>query len=358
MIKISIGGVKMKKVTMQDIANILNVSRVTVWKVLNNQPGVSKPLRDQIIMTAKDTGYLKPGQEAEAYLTENGDPHSEKQPKKTISVVISRPESSLFWINIIHSLAKVLDTQGINMMYTYLPASYQEGYVLPSVLTNGTSKGMVILNVYDIHLLTMLNNLSIPKVFLDLVTDFPMDTITGDVFLLAGQRKIEEITNSIIRKGRTEIGFIGDISYALTNKERFEGFKLALEKNNIKMQEKYCLTRKIGIYSYYEEISSFLDNLDKMPQAFVCASDFIANFMMQYFVEHNYKVPEDIALSGFDGSTEYSMVTGKLTTVNVPTHHLGIRLANQLLYRIEHPNAPLELTHIYSDIIWGKSTDF
>ncbi|HBY71691.1 MAG TPA: LacI family transcriptional regulator, partial [Lachnospiraceae bacterium] len=58
----------MKKVTMQDIANILNISRVTVWKVLNNQPGVSKQLRDQILLTAKETGYLKPGQEAEAYL--------------------------------------------------------------------------------------------------------------------------------------------------------------------------------------------------------------------------------------------------------------------------------------------------
>ena len=348
----------MKKVTMQDIANILNISRVTVWKVLNNQPGVSKPLRDLIILTAKDTGYLKPGQEMEAYINESGDPYSENEPKKTISVVISRPESSLFWINIIHALAKDLDTQGINLMYTYLPAKHHQGYVLPSVLTNGTSIGIVILNVYDINLLAILNKLSIPKVFLDLVTNFPMETITGDVFLLAGKMRIKEITNSIIRKGRKEIGFIGDINYALTNKERFEGFKSALEDNNIEIQEKYCLTSKIGIYSYYEEISSFLDNLDKMPKAFVCASDYIANFMMQYFVEHNYQVPEDIALSGYDGSTEYSMVTGKLTTVNVPTHHLGIRLANQLIYRIEHPKAPLEVTHIQSDIIWGKSTDF
>ena len=41
----------MEKVTMQDIADMLNISRVTVWKVLNNQPGVSK-LRDKVLLAA------------------------------------------------------------------------------------------------------------------------------------------------------------------------------------------------------------------------------------------------------------------------------------------------------------------
>lgn len=346
----------MKKVTMQDIANILNISRVTVWKVLNNQPGVSKQLRDQILLTAKETGYLKPGQEAEAYLEENNI-YFEGKSKKSISVVISRPESSVFWINIIHAIAKELDTKEFNLMYTYLPPNYYKGYTLPNVLTNGTASGMLIMNVYDIQMLRMLNSLDIPKVFLDLVTDFPVDTLTGDLFVLAGKRSVKEITASLIKQGRTEIGFIGDIHYALSNKERYEGFLAAMEENNIEVKKKYCLTSKLGIYTYYEEISAFLSSLDRLPQAFVCVSDYVANFMMQYFAEHGLRVPEDVALSGYDGSTEYSMVSGKLTTVFVPTHQLGSRLANQLIYRIEHPDTPLEITHIYSHIIWGKSTE-
>lgn len=347
----------MKKVTMQDIADILNISRVTVWKVLNNQSGVSKPLRDQILLTAREIGYLKPGQEAEAILEESSISLEERS-KKTICVVISRPESSVFWINIIHAIAKELGKQGVNLMYTYLPPNYYKGYVLPSTLTNGTAGGMLIMNVYDSQLLAMLNRLNIPKVFLDLVSDFPLDTLTGDLFLLEGKKTIKEITNSIIQKGRTEIGFIGDIHYALTNRERYEGFVAAMEENNIEIKEEYCLTSKIGIYTYSEQITDFLNNLDKMPEAFVCASDYVANFIMQYFVEHGLRVPEDVAMTGYDGSTEYSMVSGKLTTVLVPTHQLGTRLAHQLLYRIEHPDTPLERTHIFSEIIWGKSTDF
>lgn len=343
----------MRKVTMQDIADMLNISRVTVWKVLNNQPGVSKKLRDRVLSAAKETGYFKPGEK----ITEQADQNSEYI-NKTVSVVISRTEPTVFWINIIHALAKELDKYGINLMYNYLPPSYYEGYSLPEVLYNGTVGGIIIINVYDVKLLSMLNKLNLPKVFLDVASDFPIDTIAGDLIVLEGKRSVKIITEDIIKKGRTEIGFIGDIHYALTNKERFEGFLAAMEENHLEVQDKYCMTGKIGIHTYYEEISDFLDKLDKLPQAFVCVSDFVANFLMQYLIEHGYKVPEDIAISGYDGSTEYSMVSGKLTTVNVDTFHLGKRLAKQLLYRIENPKAPKEITYITSDIIWGKSTEF
>lgn len=344
----------MKKVTMQDIADMLNISRVTVWKVLNNQAGVSKALRDRVLLTAREIGYLKQGNEVKEY-TEH---INIGNVKKTVSVVVSRPESSLFWLNILHAFAKELDTHDVNLMYTYLPPNYYKGYTLPSILSNGTVGGMLIMNVYDIKLLTMLNKLNIPKVFLDVVSDFPIDTITGDLILLEGKRAVKEITNEIIRRGRTEIGFIGDIHYALTNKERFEGFLAAMKENHLEVQEKYCMTGKIGIYTYYEEISAFLNRLDKLPQAFVCVSDYVANFLMQYLMEHDYEVPTDIAISGYDGSTEYSMVSGKLTTVNVDTAHLGSRLAKQLLYRIENPNSPIEIIQINPNVVWGKSTEF
>lgn len=343
----------MKKVTMQDIADLLDVSRVTVWKVLNHKPGVSKSLSNQILSTAREVGYLKPGQDEKDFIEPNMN-----NSQKTISVIISRPKSSVFWVNIIHAVAKELDRHGINLMYTYLPPNFYKGYVLPGALTSGSVDGMLIMNVYNKELLVMINKLNIPKVYLDLVTDFPIETITGDLVLLEGESTVKKITDRIIKKGRTEIGFIGDVNYALTNKKRFDGFLAAMKENKLKVNPNYCLTGSIGIYTYYEEISAFLDNLNKMPQAFVCASDFIASFLMQYFMEHEFKVPNDIAMSGYDGSTEYSMVSGKLTTVQVQTSSLGKRLAQQLLYRIENTQSSIAVTHIYSKIIWGKSTDF
>lgn len=48
----------MKKVTMQDIADTLSVSRITVWKALNNKEGVSQELREKILGSAREMGYF------------------------------------------------------------------------------------------------------------------------------------------------------------------------------------------------------------------------------------------------------------------------------------------------------------
>ena len=346
----------MKKVTMQEIADSLNVSRVSVWKVFNNYPGVSEQLQNSIMTRAKEMGYFKAGQTS-INDKESLSSFDEEEPL-TVSVVVSRPESSLFWMNIIHQIAKELDKSNINLMYTYLPSKYTADYTLPASLTSKTTQGMIVLNVYDSDLLTMLNNLTIPKVFLDMVTSLSIESIRGDLFLLEGKSSIEKITDSIIQKGRTEIGFIGDIQYAKTNQNRYEGYLAAMAKNKITVKKEFCLTSEIGIYTYAEEINSFLSQLPKMPQAFVCTSDYVAHFLLRYLEEHNYKVPKDVAVSGYDGSTEYPGIAGNLTTVQVKTKELGKRLVKQLLYRMEVTDSPYEVTYLHSNIIWGKSTDF
>jgi len=243
-------------------------------------------------------------------------------------------------------------------MYTYLPSKTSEGYTLPSILTGQALDGIIILNVYDYDILSMLNNLSMQKVFLDLVTPFPEDTLSGDLFLLEGKSMVSKITASIIQKGRREIGFIGDIAYARTNHDRYLGYLEAMNQNQIPINKDYCLTHSIGIYTYAEEINTFLAGLKKMPEAFVCASDYVAHFLVKYLNANNYKIPEDVAISGYDGTTEYIDQENYLTTVMVQTKELGKRLVRQLLYRIANPDAPIEVTYIYSKIKFGESTNF
>lgn len=48
-----------KKVTMQDIADKVGVTKVSVSKAINNQPGIGENLREQILKTAKQMGYIK-----------------------------------------------------------------------------------------------------------------------------------------------------------------------------------------------------------------------------------------------------------------------------------------------------------
>ena len=79
----------MSKVTMQDIADELGISRVTVWKVFNNHSGVSEAIRESVLQKAKELGYSK-------FMQEPASIPNDPQEDKTVSLIVSRPDSSTF----------------------------------------------------------------------------------------------------------------------------------------------------------------------------------------------------------------------------------------------------------------------
>ena len=90
----------MKKVTLQEIANSLGISRTTVWKVFSGHEGVSDSLRTKVIAKAQELGYAIP--EDFQYPSS-----AEETTPVNIAVAVCRPETSLFWMTIIHQIAKI-----------------------------------------------------------------------------------------------------------------------------------------------------------------------------------------------------------------------------------------------------------
>ena len=228
----------MKKVTIQDIADSLGVSRTTVWKVFSGKEGVSEELKDRIITKALEMDYLLP---------EGIEPlrHSEKRSADkplNIALAVSRPETSIFWMTIIHQIAKEFSDQNVNLVYTYLPSRVDKDYVLPLSLTNGTTHGMIVMNVYNQQLLKLLSDCNIPKVFFDTAVSVPASELNGDVILMENYNSVFTLTEHLIDKGVKSFGFIGDIDYAKSNYERYEGFLKALYVHRLPVDHKQILT--------------------------------------------------------------------------------------------------------------------
>ncbi len=339
----------MKKVTIQDIADALNISRVSVWKVFSGREGVSSDLRSKIIHKAIEMGYNMPTGFYDETVA------SFDEPQATISVAVSRPETSVFWINLIHEIAREASGSNVNVMYTYLPSEVTSDYVLPSSLTDGSIQAMVILNVYNETLLKKLSSLPMPKVFMDTVASMPFEQLNGDLLLIEGRSCVSKITDQIIKQGKTKIGFIGDIKYAQTNFERYYGFKTSMKKAGIPLDESICLTHSIGADTYKEEISEFLTSLDELPEAFICVNDFVADIVCRKLTEMGKKIPTDILISGFDNQTDLNYPV-PLTTVHVSSSDFGIKLARQAVYRLTHPKASREIIYICPEVIFREST--
>ena len=336
----------MEKVTMKDIADALNISRVTVSKAFNNQAGVSDALRETIFDKARELGYTKL-----PYQAQTGSQAPAAQEERTVALVVSRPESSFFWTGIIHRMAQELSEYNINLMYVYVPSTFTRDFVLPSVLFGSTLSGIAVVNVYDPVILGMVNDLPLPKVFLDTIPTLTDRKLNGDLLLIEGYRTEAEINESLILDGHKEIGFIGDINYAQTNKERYLGYRESMDRYKLPIRPEYCCIDSMGVFSYEKEIYAYLDGLSQWPTSFVCVSDYVAHFVQQYLSDHQQKLPHPVVLTGFDSTDEYTNVSGRITTANVPTGLLGKRMALQLLFRTNHPDAPDELTFIKPSII-------
>lgn len=340
----------MKKTTMQDIAASLGISRTTVWKVFSGQDNVSDALREKILLRARELNYKIPPAASADHPGVSAAPLPE-----SIALAVCRPETSLFWMSIIHQIAKELSFHNVNLIYTYLPSEIDEDYQLPSTLTNGQVSGMIVMNVYHQRLLHLLSDAPVPKVFLDTATHVPFSALNGDLVLMESRSVVSQITEALIQQGRRVFGFIGDIDYAQSNFERFMGFASALKSHGLELHPELTMTGAIGADTYKEEIDAFLSALTRMPDAFVCVSDYVACLLIQLLKRRGYRIPEDVAVSGFDDIAE-NPAADELTSVQVFNLDIGTRLAAQILYRIQHPDARYENIYISSQAVFRSST--
>lgn len=339
-------GEVMEKITMQDIADALHISRVTVSKAFNDQAGVSDTLRELIFEKARELGYARIPAHTPAPV---------QREEKTISLIVSSPYSAVFWTSIIHRMAQELSNYNMNLLYTYVPSVYTPDFTLPPILLNGDVDGIVVLNVYDHEILRMVNRLPLPKVFLDTVPTLSDLQLNGDLLVIEGYRTVYEITATLLEKGLCRIGFLGNVNYAQTNMERYRGYLACMKEHRLPVIKEYCMTAASGRRSYIDDLEIYLSELSDWPEAFVCVNDYTAHYVKQYMSHH--ATPHPVILTGFDNTIEYANVYGQITTADVPTGLLGKRLTQQISFRTENPDAPYELTFIRPSIIFPEQQE-
>lgn len=341
----------MKRATIQDISDSLNISRITVWKVLNNKEGVSEITKQKIIKKAIEMDYKK------LDLNLVNSTLMNTKPLNNISVIVARPETTAFWVRIINQIAKELNQNKFNLIYNPLTSYEENNFELPSAIKNNEVRGIIVINVYNEYAIKQLCNTKIPKVFLDIPHSIPPYNLNSDVILLEGVETIYTITNDIIKKGCESLGFIGDISYSQTMYDRWKGFLKAIEANNIVLNKQYCLTKNIHQDLYKQTITDFLNGLPKMPEAFVCANDYTGYVLINCLKELKLNIPKDILISGYDDNIETTTEENFLTTVQVKNELIGKRLVKQAMYRIENIESDYETIYINSKVVFRKSTE-
>lgn len=228
---------------------------------------------------------------------------------------------------------------------------------LPNNFEASKVDGIICIEMFDPQYSELVTSLGLPTIFIDCSVDIFCPDLKADLLLMENEHSVYSVTKSLIDRGFTRIGFIGDYKHCKSFNERWVGYNRALIEAGQSVDLSCCIVdQDRNFFSESDWMDKQLEGMSVLPSAFVCANDFIAVSVMKALKNKNLKIPEDIAVFGFDNAPESRIVEPHLSTVHIYNNEMGIMAAEMLLARVKDPSRPYQITHIRTEPIFREST--
>ncbi len=294
---------------MLDIATAVGVSQPTVSVILNGSDNVkvSDETRDKVLKKAKELNYKfksnvlhTQSHRRVALLTNNMNMHD-----PFINAITAAKVRA--WE--LDAILTVLDYEDNDeLKVSMLTAIENSGYDALIIASNMPSQieGKIETNL--------------PLVFLNCSNpiyqnDVP-SILTSD--FLGGYRAAEYLLD----KGYQDIAMITGESWSDPSIQRLKGFRQALTNADVMVNENWIRPGNWSVKQSYLETENLLAGSQR-PRAIFCASDLMAIGVYQAIAHHNLRIPEDIAVIGYDNQLLASELTPSLTSIDLPYDEMG-----------------------------------
>lgn len=311
---------------ISDIAKKAGVSMATVSNVLNNKKNVGSKTREKVLKIAKDLGYEKKEQQ--------------RSGNKTIIVNFSDFDT-LFYLDILHGINDYAQRRGYHLLVC-------TGDDLEHYGTPEEAGGVIILDSHtDDSVILSVADQGLPVITLDREMSHPI--IKN--MLVSNYEGEKQLVEKLVETGYKRFAFLKGLDTE-DCRERYRAFRDVLKDKGISFSRNDLFEgdwrEKSG-----SQAARLIMLQDRMPDVLVCSNDMMAIGAIRKFQENGIKVPDDIAVCGFDDII-ISRYLG-LTTVSVPDYERGF-LAGQALINILDGNGDFETSHIGARVKWRKST--
>ncbi|MBI6872590.1 substrate-binding domain-containing protein [Clostridium aciditolerans] len=299
--------------TINDIAGKAGVSLTTVSRVLNDSGYVKKETKIRVLKAIEELNYT-PSAIARSL---------SKSKTNTIGVLI--PEiNNQFYGEVIKGVSQVADECGLNIILCNTDENIQKELKALKLLKEQRIRGIIIAptSVEDDQngeYLKTIEQLGIPVVLLDghvKHSDFSgvfVDNIKGAF----------DGTEALIKAGHKKIAIITGRMNSDAAQNRLIGYKKALAINNIDIDDKYILFGDYGQESAYRCTKEIIEMEDR-PTAIFISSNKMTIGCVKAIRSHKLRIPEDIAIVGFDKVDILNSLGMNISFIDGPTTELGI----------------------------------
>jgi DNA-binding LacI/PurR family transcriptional regulator len=310
----------------QDVARLAGVSRTTVSFVLNNVPGVkiTKETRQRVLQAARDLNYYPT---AAARSLASGKTHR-------IGLVLGLGQERLaadaFLPTFLQGVTTSVHQRGYLLMLQ-LAEDVPSHEAYARLIREQQVDGLILSGPrLDDPLLPQLKEERFPLILHGQLPGYDIPQV--DIDNRAGGFKA---TSHLIKLGHRRIGFISNAPLSYSGaQERFRGYNDALIDHNLPPDEDLVRTAAFTPEAGHAAMEELL-SLPGRPTAVFAASDVVAIGAMGAILAAGLKIPDDIAVVGFDDIFFAAHTSPPLTTVRVPAYGLGWTSADVLISLIE-----------------------
>ncbi|MBO1511830.1 LacI family DNA-binding transcriptional regulator [Metabacillus bambusae] len=314
-----------KKITMQDIADRLQISKNSVSQALSGKPGVSEETRKIVAAAARELGY--------EYTSVRN--HSQKSDQeRNIALIASEFAFSLksFFGEIYLSIERELSKHGINLLIQPISEQAVTKLQLPSFVQNNSVDGILILSHLSTDYINEILSTDIPTVLID----HHHPHIKADAILTNNRFGAYTAVDHLLKLGHREIGYVGNASFSPSYYERLEGYQLALHHHGIKINPTFILSE---VLEEEDDIRISMVHLPKQPTAWFCVNDGFGFLVSSYLQQSGIKIPDQVSVCNFDNGQLSQISTPKITTMDIDLTLYGKKAVEQLIWRMSNKDA-------------------
>lgn len=319
--------------TLHDIARKSGLSVSTVSRILNKKSAkfrISETTEKLVLKTARELNY-RPNQLARGLRL-----------KRTHTIGLVAPDlSNPFFASVMKSAQVVAHGLGYSLVVCDTDENEQMEIEHVNLLYSKGVDGMIVLPVgqKSSHFATYVEH-AVPLVLVDRVfSDLNANTVLIDNY--GGAREAVEY---LIARGHRRIAIIQGLPSTYTSDERLRGYRDALSRNNIPIDESLIVGKDFRKQNGYVE-TKFLLGRSERPTAIFTTSDLITLGALEAIFEEGLEVPTDISVIAFDEVESADFFRCPITVIAQPRETIGEIAVRLVIEQIRSPKK-LELRQI------------
>lgn len=334
-------------VTAKELAKELNLSEAAVSMALNNKPGVSTRTRRRVIELAEKRGYDF------SRISETTVPVSMLG---TITFIIYRRHGAVvsdtpFFSQLsegIDAACKALHYY-LNVCYLYEEDPIEK--TLDDIIRAGCA-GIILLGTEMTETdFTPFSRLSIPLVLLDCY----FENIAVDSVLINNVQGAYLAANYLIRTRKQQPGYLHSSCSIQNFEERADGFYKAIRSNGMSTSRSVVHRLSPSMEGAYGDMAELLAHGEEPADCYFADNDLIAAGAMRALKEKGYRIPEDVAVIGFDDMPLCGYMEPALSTIRVPKQAMGEQAVKRLAELIANPRSSQVKIEIRTSLVKRKS---